>query len=80
MVRVPDEMPKAFVVASAGMSAQGVMEFVAERVASYKKVRAVELIGQIPRSLSGKILRGCSPSATDAAALVSVHGGGVRGA
>jgi acyl-coenzyme A synthetase/AMP-(fatty) acid ligase len=30
---------------------------VAERVAPHKKVRAVEFIDQIPKSLSGKILR-----------------------
>jgi acyl-coenzyme A synthetase/AMP-(fatty) acid ligase len=30
---------------------------VAERVAPYKKVRAVEFIDEIPKALSGKILR-----------------------
>jgi acyl-coenzyme A synthetase/AMP-(fatty) acid ligase len=30
---------------------------VAERVAPHKKVRAVEFIDQIPKSLSGKIMR-----------------------
>jgi acyl-CoA synthetase (AMP-forming)/AMP-acid ligase II len=61
VVRVPDEeageVPKAFVVATAELSAQEVMAWVAERVAPYKKVRAVEFIDQIPKSLSGKILR-----------------------
>jgi 4-coumarate--CoA ligase len=51
------EVPKAFVVATADLTATQVMEYVAERVAPYKKVRAVEFIDQIPRSLSGKILR-----------------------
>ena len=31
--------------------------FVAERVAPYKKVRAVEIIDEIPKAPSGKILR-----------------------
>ena len=31
--------------------------FVAGRVASYKKVRAVEFIDAIPKSASGKLLR-----------------------
>ena len=31
--------------------------FVAERVAPYKKVRAVEIVEEIPKSPSGKILR-----------------------
>ena len=61
VIRVPDEaageIPKAFVVATADLSAQQVMDWVAERVAPHKKVRAVEFIDQIPKSLSGKILR-----------------------
>jgi acyl-CoA synthetase (AMP-forming)/AMP-acid ligase II len=61
VVRIPDEeageVPKAFVVATAELSAQEIMDYVAERVAPYKKVRAVEFIDQIPKSLSGKILR-----------------------
>jgi acyl-CoA synthetase (AMP-forming)/AMP-acid ligase II len=61
VVRLPDEaageVPKAFVVATAELSATDVMDYVAERVAPHKKVRAVEFIDQIPKSLSGKILR-----------------------
>jgi acyl-CoA synthetase (AMP-forming)/AMP-acid ligase II len=61
VVRLPDEqageVPKAFVVATAELTAQQVMDYVAERVAPHKKVRHVEFIDQIPRSLSGKILR-----------------------
>jgi acyl-CoA synthetase (AMP-forming)/AMP-acid ligase II len=61
VVRVPDEeageVPKAFVVATTQLSAQEVIDYVAERVAPYKKIRAVEFIDQIPTSLSGKILR-----------------------
>jgi acyl-coenzyme A synthetase/AMP-(fatty) acid ligase len=33
------------------------MAWVAERVAPYKRVRAVEVLDAIPRSPSGKILR-----------------------
>jgi acyl-CoA synthetase (AMP-forming)/AMP-acid ligase II len=61
VVRVPDEeageIPKAFVVATADLTADQVMDYVAERVAPHKKVRQVEFIDQIPKSLSGKILR-----------------------
>jgi acyl-CoA synthetase (AMP-forming)/AMP-acid ligase II len=61
VVRIPDEaageVPKAFVVATTDLTATEVMEYVAERVAPHKKVRAVEFIDQIPKSLSGKILR-----------------------
>ncbi|WP_448221963.1 4-coumarate--CoA ligase family protein [Gordonia iterans] len=54
-----EEVPKAFVVVQEGqeLTAEQVMEFTAERVAPYKKVRQVEFIAQIPKSASGKILR-----------------------
>ncbi len=51
------EIPKAFVVAGDAITADEVIRFVAERVAPYKKVRAVEIVGEIPKSPSGKILR-----------------------
>jgi acyl-CoA synthetase (AMP-forming)/AMP-acid ligase II len=51
------EAPKAFVVATADLDLDVLMTWVAERVAPYKRIRAVELIDQIPRSPSGKILR-----------------------
>ena len=51
------EVPKAFIVAKLDTSAQAIMEFVAARVAPHKKIREVEFIAQIPKSLSGKILR-----------------------
>jgi acyl-CoA synthetase (AMP-forming)/AMP-acid ligase II len=55
------EIPKAFVVpatdAGAVATATDLMDFVAERVAGYKKVREIEFIDEIPRSPSGKILR-----------------------
>jgi acyl-CoA synthetase (AMP-forming)/AMP-acid ligase II len=54
-----EEIPKAYVVAQPGadLSAAEVTAFVAERVAPYKKVRAVEFVDAIPKSASGKILR-----------------------
>ena len=53
------ELPKAFVVVAPGqeLSAEDVQEFVADKVASYKKIRIVEFIDEIPKSASGKILR-----------------------
>jgi acyl-CoA synthetase (AMP-forming)/AMP-acid ligase II len=53
------EVPKAFVVkrADAEVTEGELMSWVSERVPSYKKVRRVEFIDEIPRSLSGKILR-----------------------
>src|SRR5574341_33368 len=51
------EVPKAFVVLKGAATAEALMGFVAERVAPHKKIRALEFIEQIPKSLSGKILR-----------------------
>jgi acyl-CoA synthetase (AMP-forming)/AMP-acid ligase II len=61
VIGLPDEeageVPKAFVVASEPITPDDVTQFVAERVAPYKKVRAVEIIDEIPKSPAGKILR-----------------------
>jgi acyl-CoA synthetase (AMP-forming)/AMP-acid ligase II len=53
------EIPKAFVVLRDGFQAspEELMAFVAERVAPYKKIREVEYMTEIPKTLSGKILR-----------------------
>jgi acyl-CoA synthetase (AMP-forming)/AMP-acid ligase II len=51
------QVPKAFVVLKADATPEQIMGFVAERVAPYKKVRCLEVIDQIPKSPSGKILR-----------------------
>jgi acyl-CoA synthetase (AMP-forming)/AMP-acid ligase II len=61
VIPLPDdeagEVPKAFVVGAGPITAEEVSAFVAERVAPYKKLRAVEVIDEIPKSPSGKILR-----------------------
>ena len=51
------EVPKAFVVLKGEATPEEIMAFVAERVAPHKKVRRLEIIDQIPKSASGKILR-----------------------
>jgi acyl-CoA synthetase (AMP-forming)/AMP-acid ligase II len=51
------EVPKAFVVPSEPLTAEEVHGFVAEHVAPYKKLRAVEFVKEIPKSPAGKILR-----------------------
>ena len=53
------ELPKAFVVLAPDqqLSEDDVKAFVAEKVATYKQLRIVEFIDQIPKSASGKILR-----------------------
>jgi acyl-CoA synthetase (AMP-forming)/AMP-acid ligase II len=54
-----NEIPKAFVVPMPGieLTEADVMEYVAARVAPYKKVRQVEFIEAVPKAASGKILR-----------------------
>ena len=51
------QVPKAFVVLKSEVTADQLMGFVAERVAPYKRLRRLQVIDQIPRSASGKILR-----------------------
>ncbi len=53
------EVPLGFVALSDGADAgaEEILAFVAERVAPYKRLRALELVDEIPRSPSGKILR-----------------------
>jgi acyl-CoA synthetase (AMP-forming)/AMP-acid ligase II len=51
------EVPKAFVVLKGEVSPEEIKEFVAERVAPHKKIRRLEIIDQIPKTASGKILR-----------------------
>ena len=51
------QVPRAFVVLKAEATPDELMGFVAQRVAPYKKLRRLEVIDQIPRSASGKILR-----------------------
>lgn len=63
VIGAPDEaageIPMAFVVRKAGaaLDASELLQYVAARVAPYKKIRAVEFIDQIPKSPAGKILR-----------------------
>jgi acyl-CoA synthetase (AMP-forming)/AMP-acid ligase II len=54
-----EEVPKAYVVVQEGheLTEQDVQDYVASRVAPYKKVRRVEFVDAIPKSSSGKILR-----------------------
>jgi acyl-CoA synthetase (AMP-forming)/AMP-acid ligase II len=51
------EVPKAFVVLNTELTAEEIMAWVAGQVAPHKKIRRVEFVEQIPKSLSGKILR-----------------------
>jgi acyl-CoA synthetase (AMP-forming)/AMP-acid ligase II len=61
VIGLPDEeagqVPKAFVVTNRFITPEEVSQFVADHVAPYKKVRAVEIIDEIPKAPSGKILR-----------------------
>ena len=51
------EVPVAYVALRAEASAEELLAYVAERVAPYKRLRAVRLIESIPRLPSGKLLR-----------------------
>ncbi len=62
VIGVPDEeageLPKAFVVAASDeLDHEQLMAWVAEQVAPQKRIRLVEVVEEIPKSPSGKILR-----------------------
>jgi acyl-CoA synthetase (AMP-forming)/AMP-acid ligase II len=63
VIPVPDEeageVPKAFVVLKPGAEAtpEDIMEHVAGHVAHYKQIRYLDIVDEIPKSASGKILR-----------------------
>src|SRR5205809_3891782 len=61
VIPIPDEeageVPKAYVVLKGDVPLEALLAYVAERVAPYKRIRAVEVVDAIPRSPSGKILR-----------------------
>ena len=63
VIGIPDpecgEIPKAFVTLKPGAeaTAEEIQEFIAGQVATYKQVRLLEFIPEIPKSASGKILR-----------------------
>jgi acyl-CoA synthetase (AMP-forming)/AMP-acid ligase II len=61
VVPVPDEeageVPKAFVVLKGEATVEDLKAHVAAHVAHYKQIRHVEIVDEIPKSASGKILR-----------------------
>ena len=62
VIGIPDEaageLPKAFVVPTGeDVDVEALGEFIAAQVAPHKKIREFEVIDEIPKSPSGKILR-----------------------
>jgi acyl-CoA synthetase (AMP-forming)/AMP-acid ligase II len=61
VIPVPDEeageLPKAFVVLGGEATPEEIMGYVADKVSTYKRIRQVEVVDEIPKSASGKILR-----------------------
>ncbi|MEM1249773.1 MAG: 4-coumarate--CoA ligase family protein, partial [Acidobacteriota bacterium] len=63
VIGIPDdeagELPKGFITLKPGAdtSAEDIQSFVASQVATYKQLRLVEFVDEIPKSASGKILR-----------------------
>jgi len=57
------EVPVAFVVLRSGseVGATSLLYFAAARLAGYKRLHAVEIVGAIPRSPSGKVVRQALP-------------------
>jgi len=52
-----EEAPMGCVVVEGDVEGDELLEYVAERVAPYKKLRRIEFVDEVPKSASGKILR-----------------------
>jgi acyl-CoA synthetase (AMP-forming)/AMP-acid ligase II len=85
------EIPIAVVVARGALDADELMAWVAERVAPYKRIRAVRFADALPRTPAGKLLRRLvvaadgavavgGPAADDDRLVIEVRGGAARGA
>jgi acyl-CoA synthetase (AMP-forming)/AMP-acid ligase II len=61
VIGIPDEeageLPKAFVVLQEEASPEKILAWVSEHVSPQKRIRRIEVVGEIPKSASGKILR-----------------------
>ena len=51
------EVPIAFVVANEDLDVAGLQAWVADQVVEYKHLAAIEIVSEIPKNPSGKILR-----------------------
>ncbi|MBS1826417.1 MAG: 4-coumarate--CoA ligase family protein, partial [Acidobacteria bacterium] len=51
------EIPKAFVVLKGNVTSAEILDYVAARVAPHMKIRAIEIVSEIPKSPTGKLLR-----------------------
>jgi acyl-CoA synthetase (AMP-forming)/AMP-acid ligase II len=85
------EIPVAVVVARGALDGAELMAWVAERVAPYKRIRAVRFTDALPRTPAGKLLRRLlvaadravavgGPAADDDRLVIEVRGGAARGA
>jgi len=61
VIPIPDEeageIPKAFVVLEGDVAPAEILDYVAARVAPHMKIRAIEIVAEIPKSPTGKLLR-----------------------
>ena len=51
------EIPKGFIVLQSPVTEQEIINWVESKVAPYKKIRSIEIVDEIPKAASGKILR-----------------------
>jgi len=69
------EVPKAFVVLRSACPSAELLDWVAQRVAPYKKIRRLEVVDRIPKNPSGKIIRRILKEAERAAVSQTLTGG-----
>jgi acyl-coenzyme A synthetase/AMP-(fatty) acid ligase len=80
VVGLPDdqhgEVPVAAVVPRGNLDAAALISWAGEQVSPHKRLRAVHVVGQIPRTPAGKVLR--RSLRTDAARRTAASAAGVR--
>jgi len=69
---VRGEVPKAFVIAREGieLDEKELRTFCRENLAGYKVPKYIEVVADLPRSPTGKVLSGCFPGRPETVAAV----------
>ena len=81
VIGIPDveagELPKAFVVAApdSDVTAEELQEYVAEHVSSYKRIRSVEFVDEIPSRRAARSCAACCATDPERARLRAQHFG-----
>jgi acyl-coenzyme A synthetase/AMP-(fatty) acid ligase len=69
------EVPQAYVVLRSACPSEELLDWFAQRVSPYKKIRRLEIVDRIPKNPSGKILRRLLKGTERVAVMQTLLGG-----